>query len=221
MGQTSSQTMSQPIVVAARAQHTASLIFLHGLGDTGHGWAEMFRALRLPAIKCVCPTAPHKPVTLNGGMHMPSWFDIKGLSPDAPEDENGVKEASNILKLLIEEEEHLGIPTNRVIIGGFSQGGAVALHTAFTYPKPLGGVVALSSWMPLHKQLISSNKYNTNIPMLQCHGTMDPLVSYKWGEKTKQLITSFNPNLTFKSFPMGHTTCEQEMECVKEFLSKF
>ncbi|KAL5017451.1 hypothetical protein ScPMuIL_007040 [Solemya velum] len=152
MGARTSHEMSSPVVAVSQAKHTATLIFLHGLGDTGHGWADSFRSLKLKNIRCVCPNAPYQPVTLNGGMKMPSWFDILGLKPESPEDEDGIKRASDTLKQLIAEEEKSGIPSNRIMVGGFSQGGAVALYTAFTLGKPLAGVVALSSWMPLYRE---------------------------------------------------------------------
>uniref|UniRef100_A0A8D2GSS2 Acyl-protein thioesterase 1 n=1 Tax=Urocitellus parryii TaxID=9999 RepID=A0A8D2GSS2_UROPR len=110
-----------PSVVPAARKATAAVIFLHGLGDTGHGWAEAFAGIRSSHIKYICPHAPVMPVTLNMKMAMPSWFDIIGLSPDAQEDEPGIKQAAENVKALIDQEVKNGIPSNRIILGGFSQ----------------------------------------------------------------------------------------------------
>ncbi|XP_076440761.1 acyl-protein thioesterase 1-like [Babylonia areolata] len=224
MGASSSQTMNTPAVVQSFSKdHKATLIFLHGLGDTGDGWAEGFQMLSLKHIKCVCPHAPVQSVTLNAGMKMPSWFDIQGLSPSSQEDEAGIKEASRTLQALIESEVKSGIPRNKIFIGGFSQGGAVALYTAFTVDKPVGGIVALSTWLPLHKKLTDEKvtKYNKDVPILQCHGTSDPLVQFSWGQRTNHFIQSFNPKIEFKTYPgMMHSSCPQEMQDVKAFLEK-
>ncbi|KAK3787281.1 hypothetical protein RRG08_056002 [Elysia crispata] len=218
---TSSNNMSPPIVVPAKEKATASLIFLHGLGDTGHGWAEMLRELKLNHIRCVCPHAPLKPVTLNGGMVMPSWFDIKGLGPSSPEDEEGIKSASKDLQDLIAKEVSEGIPPERIVIGGFSQGGSLALYTAFGTDTKIAGLLLLSSWMPLHKQFSSGTipKFNQDLPVLQCHGMMDPMVPFQWGKATGDIIKTFSSNAQFKSYvDLGHSSSRKEMEDVKEFL---
>ncbi|KAK6171997.1 hypothetical protein SNE40_018405 [Patella caerulea] len=221
MGTSSSQDMSPPEIIQPQGQHTASLIFLHGLGDTGKGWSDTLGSLRLKNIKIICPTAPIKPVTLNAGMQMPSWFDIRGLSPDSPEDEEGIKQATAKLQALIAEEEKLGIPTERIAIGGFSQGGAVALYTAYTTNKRLGALLAFSTWMPLHKRFTSQGvKYNVEMPVLQCHGTEDPVVPLRWGQMTSQLVSSFFTKHTFKTYPMMHSSHPQELEDAKSFLTE-
>ncbi|BFZ00110.1 hypothetical protein BsWGS_03150 [Bradybaena similaris] len=221
MGASTSHNMSPPAKVQPKEKATASVIFLHGLGDTGHGWAEQFREYSFKHIRCVCPHAPLKPVTLNAGMVMPSWFDIKGLTPNSPEDEQGIKEASRELQHLIAKEISDGIPAERIIIGGFSQGGSVALYTAFGTSTRIGGVLALSTWLPLNKQFTTdgNHKYNTDVPVFQCHGLADPLVPHKWGQATHEIIKTFNQNAQFKSYSgMGHSSSPEEMEDVKNFL---
>ncbi|XP_078297698.1 acyl-protein thioesterase 1 isoform X6 [Panthera onca] len=138
-----------PAIVPAARKATAAVIFLHGLGDTGHGWAEAFAGIRSSHIKYICPHAPVMPVTLNMNMDMPSWFDITGLSLESQEDEPGIKQAAENVKALIEQEMKNGIPSNRIILGGFSQGGALSLYTALTTQQKLAGVTALSCWLPL------------------------------------------------------------------------
>nr|XP_051688493.1 acyl-protein thioesterase 1 isoform X4 [Oryctolagus cuniculus] len=165
-------TMSAPLpaIVPAARKATAAVIFLHGLGDTGHGWAEAFAGIRSSHIKYICPHAPVMPVTLNMNMAMPSWFDIIGLSPDSQEDEPGIKQAAENVKALIDQEVKNGIPSNRIILGGFSQGGALSLYTALTTQQKLAGVTALSCWLPLRASFPQAGaldllKELKNIPM--------------------------------------------------------
>ncbi|XP_053394417.1 acyl-protein thioesterase 1-like [Mercenaria mercenaria] len=219
MGGSSSKNMSKPYVVAAQARHTATLIFLHGLGDTGEGWSQIFRQLKLKNIKCICPTAPVIPVTLNGGMQMPSWYDILSLEPQGPEDDAGINAAANSLRKLIVTEEENGISSDNVIVGGFSQGGAIALYTALTHEKPLAGVVGLSTWLPLNKEFPQGLKVNRDIPVFQAHGEHDPLVPIKWGNLTGALVKQMTTKHTFKAYPMMHTSCPEEMEEVRNFLN--
>jgi lysophospholipase-2 len=216
-----SQTMATPIVNAT-TKHTATVIFLHGLGDTGHGWSQLFHQIRLPYVRYVCPSAKVMPVTLNGGMRMSSWFDIRGLAPGSSEDEQGIREAAEFLQSLIAEEEKKGIDRSRIIVGGFSQGGAVALYSSFTTPqKSLAGIVALSTWLPLYKTFPACVKANQATPILQCHGEDDMLVASSFGMMTSHLIKSFNSKLVFKTYPgMGHSSCDEEMEEVKKFISE-
>uniref|UniRef100_T1L506 palmitoyl-protein hydrolase n=1 Tax=Tetranychus urticae TaxID=32264 RepID=T1L506_TETUR len=133
---------SNNVVIDAKdGNHTATIIFLHGLGDTGHGWAETFAAIKPSYCKLICPTAPAQPVTLNAGMIMPSWFDLMTLTHNGPEDAEGIANKHNI-------------PAERILLGGFSQGGALSLHTGLRYSKPLAGILAFSCWLPLHKDIL-------------------------------------------------------------------
>ncbi|XP_053484715.1 acyl-protein thioesterase 1 isoform X2 [Ictalurus furcatus] len=164
------------------------------------------------------------PVTLNMNMAMPSWFDIIGLGPDAVEDETGIKKAAESINALIDQEVKNGIPSHRIVLGGFSQGGALSLYTALKTHQKLAGVVALSCWLPLRnslsKSVIGTNK---GIPVLQCHGEADPLVPLIFGCLTvEKLKTMLNPNsITFKTYPgMPHSACHEEMMDIKQFIEK-
>ncbi|XP_063062140.1 acyl-protein thioesterase 1 [Engraulis encrasicolus] len=212
-----------PAIVPAARKATAAVIFLHGLGDTGHGWAEAFAGIRTPHVKYICPHAPIMPVSLNMNMRMPSWFDIVGLSPDSAEDETGIKRAAENIKALIDQEVKNGIPSTRIVLGGFSQGGALSLYTALTMKQKLGGVLALSCWLPLRNSFpqASADSGNREVPVLQCHGEADPLVPLMFGCLTvEKLKTLMNPvNITFKTYGrMGHSACPQEMDDIKEFI---
>lgn len=154
---------------------------------------------------------------------MTSWFDIRGLDPNSPQDESGIKSASQMLQLFVTQEEKNGIPRDRIIVGGFSQGGAVALYSSFATVNPsFAGLLALSAWLPLHYQFPSVVKSNQQTPILQCHGQMDVVVVHSFGVLTGQLIKSFNPNHQLKSYQqMGHCSCNEELQDVKQFIEKY
>ncbi|KAH0556640.1 acyl-protein thioesterase 2 isoform X1 [Cotesia glomerata] len=213
--------MTTPVVIAATTRHTATLIFFHGLGDTGHGWATSMGAIKAPHMKVICPTAPTMPVTLNAGFKMPSWFDLRSLDATGPEDEEGIRKAAEMVHGMIAEEVAAGIPSKRIVLGGFSQGGALALYSALTFPEPLAGVIALSAWLPLHQKFPANAVGNKNIPVLQCHGDCDPIVPYKWGQMTASLLKQFMSKVEFKTYSgMMHSSCDQEMQDMKSFIEK-
>uniref|UniRef100_A0A8C5T754 palmitoyl-protein hydrolase n=1 Tax=Malurus cyaneus samueli TaxID=2593467 RepID=A0A8C5T754_9PASS len=139
--------LADAVTVSGAERETAAVRAVPSL----HSWADALSSIRLPYVKYICPHAPRIPVTLNMKMVMPSWFDLMGLTPDAPEDEAGIKKAAESIKAIIEHEMKNGIPPNRIILGGFSQGGALSLYTALTCQHQLAGIVALSCWLPLHK----------------------------------------------------------------------
>ncbi|XP_030075076.1 acyl-protein thioesterase 2 isoform X1 [Microcaecilia unicolor] len=217
--------LADAVTVSGEELETAAVIFLHGLGDTGHGWADTLSTIRLPYVKYICPHAPRIPVTLNMKMIMPSWFDLMGLNPDAPEDETGIKKAAENIKAVIEHEVKNGIPANRIILGGFSQGGALSMYTALTCQHKLAGILALSCWLPLHRTFpqAASSSMNKDIPILQCHGEMDPMIPVRFGALTSEKLKSIvNPSkVQFKTYPgMMHSSCPQEMKAVKEFIEE-
>ncbi|KAK3742777.1 hypothetical protein QZH41_013889, partial [Actinostola sp. cb2023] len=155
-----------------------------------HGWSSAFAAIKSPHVKYVCPTAKAMNVTLNAGMSMPSWFDIKSLSVDTEEDEKGIKASATY--------------------GGFSQGGAVALYSVLTSSPTLAGVLALSSWLPLHSSFPAALKGNNATPILQCHGEADPVVRYTLGRMTATLLSRMCTKHEFQSFSdLAHSSSPQ------------
>ncbi|XP_042362301.1 acyl-protein thioesterase 2 [Plectropomus leopardus] len=215
--------LAEAVTVSGKEKETAAVIFLHGLGDSGHGWAQGLMEIQLPYVKIICPHALPMPVTLNMGARMPAWFDLMGLSLHSQEDEVGIKKAADNIKAIIDHEVKNGIPPNRIMLGGFSQGGALSLYTALTCEHQLAGVVALSCWLPLHQTFPSASSGNKNTPILQCHGEMDPLVPPHFGHATSQKLKAIiDPAMvTFKTYPdMLHCSCPQEMAAVKEFMEK-
>lgn len=210
-----------PVIIRAKARHTATLIFLHGLGDTGFGWAGALNTIRPPYMKVICPTAPSIPVTLNGGMVMPAWYDILSLSDKSNKRENMEEveaAAQNLLGIVDSEVNNESILRNRVIIGGFSQGGAVALHAMLTAKEPLGGCLALSAYIPGNQTHEAEEKKDT--PVLQIHGEMDDVVTFDRGQKSADVVQKLVKKHSFKAMPyLGHEASPEEMEYVKEFIN--
>lgn len=172
-------------------------------------------------MKVICPTAPTMPVTLNAGFQMPSWFDLKTLDISGPEDAEGIRKASQNLHTLINSEISAGIESERIIVGGFSQGGALALYSALTFPKPLGGVISLSCWLPLHKQFPGLKISPDSIPIFQAHGDFDPVVPYKFGQLSASLLKTFMTNVTFKTYSgLSHSSSDEELADMKTFVEQ-
>ncbi|KAK1907377.1 hypothetical protein P3342_005703 [Pyrenophora teres f. teres] len=179
-----------PLVVPALKRHTATVIVAHGLGDSGAGWiflAENWRRRsKFEEVKFIFPNAPNIPITLNMGMSMPGWYDIKSLSTldSRAEDEKGIIESQKYFHSLIDEEVAKGIPANRIVIGGFSQGGAMSILSGVTYKNQLGGIFGLSCYLLLQKKikdLIPTDNPNQQTPIFMGHGDADQVVAHKWG----------------------------------------
>lgn len=155
-------------------------------------------------------------------MRMNSWFDLRSLNPNDPEDEAGIESACKRIHEIIAEQEAQGVPTDRIMLGGFSQGGALSLYSALKYPKKLAGVVALSCWLPLHRKFpAGATEANKNIPTLQCHGDQDVIVPLAWGKASEVALSSFmdKKNYKFKIYHgLGHSSSGQELHDVMDFV---
>ncbi|KAJ9155721.1 Acyl-protein thioesterase 1 [Pleurostoma richardsiae] len=220
-----------PLVFPSPKQHTATVIFAHGLGDSGHGWASAVenwrRRQRLDEVKFILPNAPSIPITVNGGYRMPGWFDIKELADEMdpfrrPEDEAGVKVSIEYFHSLIQAEIDAGIPSDRIVLGGFSQGGAMSIISGLTAPVKLGGIIGMSSWLLLNRkfrQLLPKPELNQDTPLLMCHGDEDPVVKTVLGKLSYQMLNTLGYKVTWKEYPgMGHSACLEELDDVEEFL---
>ena len=165
------------------------------------------------------PTAQTMPVAKALGVKMTSWFNIFSTDIDGVQDEKGIRAAFRLVNDIITREVERGTPADRIVLGGFSQGGAVALFTALNTEHKLAGVVALSTFLPLHKQLEQSADSNKDTPVFMAHGDSDMVVSYKWGSLSVKLLRGHFQNLTFITYPgLGHQTIPTEMVDIKEFI---
>ncbi|OAV93334.1 hypothetical protein PTTG_09150 [Puccinia triticina 1-1 BBBD Race 1] len=210
--------MSPPV------KRTAAVIFSHGLGDSSAGWSFLAEQLgsHMPWVNWVFPDAPVQPVTLNMGARMPSWFDILGLRPDAPEDEKGLLESVKTIQSLVEKQVQAGIPSERIVVGGFSQGAAISILTGLMTPSPLAGVACLSGFLTLKdkiKQLQGPHASKLNV--FWGHGTDDPVVQYQWGAKSVDFLKEDLglTNVEFKSYPdLVHSASPLELRHLLEWL---
>jgi lysophospholipase-2 len=167
-------------------------------------------------MQYLCPTAPTIPVTLNLGFQMPSWFDIRSLDMDGAEDESGIKVAASRVHGMINNEIKNGVPAKRIILGGFSQGGALALYAGLTYPEALGGIVGLSCWLPLSKQFPTARKCPDTVPIFLAHGDADPIVSYKYGQLSSNSLKQFMKHSSLKTYRgLQHQSCPEEVQDMK------
>ncbi|KAL2263631.1 hypothetical protein VTK26DRAFT_5894 [Humicola hyalothermophila] len=220
-----------PLLFPATAKHTATVIFIHGLGDTGHGWAGAVenwrRRQRLDEVKFILPHAPSIPITCNWGMRMPGWYDIHTIDGNAEslrknEDEAGIMQSQAYLHDLIQKEIDAGIPSDRIAIGGFSQGGAMSIFSGLTAKVKLAGIVALSSYLLLsHKfaELVPKPESNKETPIFMAHGDVDQVVNTELGKKSYELLKEMGYNAEFRIYKdMGHSACLEELDDVEAFL---
>ncbi|GAA5963214.1 hypothetical protein JCM8115_001061 [Rhodotorula mucilaginosa] len=219
-----------PLVIEPLGKHTASIIFSHGLGDTSAGWAPLAMSLRQKPqfrhIRFVLPTAPVQPVTANGGYRMPSWFDIQEFNPRSgirADDEPGMLSSVRTIQQLISSELEAGIPSDRILVGGFSQGAVIAYLTGITSERKLAGVVALSGFLGMAGKIKSmKTDHATKLPIFHGHGDADPVVEYKWGQKTTETLKELGfTDITFKTYPgMEHSFCDAEQRDLEEFIQR-
>ncbi len=200
----------------------ASVILLHGIGADGHDFEPLVPHLKLPRdarVRFVFPHAPVRPVTVNGGMQMPSWYDILEMQIDRKVDTGELRASAEAVRKLIDRECERGIPSERIIVAGFSQGGAVAIELALTHPQPLAGLVVLSSYFATTEDIEPSGS-NDRLPVLVCHGSADPIVPHVLGERAARLLEQRGHPVDYHSFPMEHAVCPQEIEVLSQWLSE-
>ncbi len=204
-----------------------AVIWLHGLGASGHDFEPIVPELNLPpdhGIHFVFPHAPNQPVTVNAGVVMPAWYDIIALQADAPEDEAGIKQSEQRILTLIEAEQARGVKTENIILAGFSQGGVMALYTGLRFKSPLGGVMTLSCYLPLVASLMREAEQGDlaprSLPIFQAHGLHDPVVAYSMGEDSKFYLQQLGYQPEWHSYPMQHSVCEEEIEDIGRWLKQ-
>jgi phospholipase/carboxylesterase len=200
-----------------------SIIWLHGLGADGNDFAPIVPELvrdGWPGIRFVVPHAPVRPVTINGGMAMRAWYDIVGVEIDKRADEAGIRESMAELDALIGRERDRGIPLSRILLAGFSQGGAVVLAHALRMRLPIAGVAALSTYLPLGPANASElTEAAKAIPVFMAHGRQDPVVPLALGERSCQQLQALGLGVEFKTYPMPHSVCTEEIRDLGDWLS--
>jgi len=218
--------MTETVEIETGTNPTGSVIWLHRLAPVGPDFERSVPELRLPeglALRFVFPHAPVRPVTLNGGMAMRAWYDIFSLDRGGPVDEDGIRASGEILNDLIQREQDRGIPANRIVVAGFSQGGAIALHAALRYPHRLAGLMALSTYLPLTNSfdaevVRNENAANQDISIFMAHGSFDPVLPMQMGTSSAELLTKTGFNIEWHDYPMAHAVCGEEINHIREWL---
>jgi phospholipase/carboxylesterase len=211
------------IEVEPRAPARASVIFLHGLGADGHDFEPVVPMLRTEGVRFVFPHAPRMPVTINGGIVMPAWYDIRSFRFDDSEREDEAHIAASTLGItaLISRENERGIPSERIVLGGFSQGAAMALHVGLRHPERLAGLLALSGYLVLHDRIERErSEANRNTPALVCHGIVDDVVPIKAGRASAAALRASAPEapVEWLQYPIGHEVSAEELVAVGAWL---
>jgi phospholipase/carboxylesterase len=216
--------MEKPIVLEPAGQPTASVIWLHGLGADGHDFepvvAQLSDGLR-QCVRFIFPHAPHRPVTINGNMVMRAWYDVTEAELTRKPDEDGVRASEKILRDLVKSEIDAGIAPRRIVLAGFSQGGAVALHTGLRYPDALAGIMALSTYLPMHEAIRDeASEANRKVPLFMAHGSQDPLIPLSSSEASRAYMTSLGYVVECHTYPMAHAVCGEEIRDIENWLSR-
>lgn len=201
-------------------QVDASVIWLHGLGADGHDFASAVTALALPAVRFILPHAPYQAVTINNGHEMRAWYDIYSLTPGSREDEIGIRQSQTALEALIAAEQARGISSERIVLAGFSQGGAIALHTALRHAAPLAGVLVLSSYLPLKACLAAeAHAVNRQLPIFVAHGSFDTVIPPAVAQYSVELLRAQHYAPEWHEYPMAHSVCHAELQDIRTFLT--
>ena len=201
----------------------SSVIWLHGLGADGHDFEPIVPELGLNpglAVRFVFPHAPQRAVTINSGVVMPAWYDIIAMDFLAQQDEAGIRQSEQHLQSLIAREHERGVPSERVILAGFSQGGAIALHTGLRYPHRLGGVMALSTYLPLDERVARErHQANQDIPIMMAHGTYDNVVPLRLAEMSRDYLQQLGYEVSWHEYPMEHSVMPAEIMDISQWLN--
>jgi phospholipase/carboxylesterase len=215
--------MNDAVIIEPSTSHQASVIWLHGLGSDGHDFEPIVPELGLPeelGIRFIFPHAPLRAVTINGGMVMRSWYDIKDADLSVQRHRPDFDESADILESWINGEIASGIPTNKIVVAGFSQGGAIALHCGLQFPRKLAGLLILSSYLPFADILEQKQaEFNRDTSILMMHGEYDPVIPVEYARQSCQTLIDYQYPVKWHDYPMQHAVCAEEIKRTGEWLS--
>ncbi len=216
--------MLEAVEIETGRNPTGTVIWLHGLGADGHDFAPIVPQLVGPderPLRFVFPHAPVRPVTINGGMSMRAWYDILGFNRGVPHDEVGIRGADVEVGALIRRENQRGIPTSHIVLGGFSQGGAISLFSGPRYPEKLAGIMGLSCYLLLEDLLPAERaRVNYQTPIFLAHGNQDPVVDVRRGTEARQLLEAGGYPVEWHAYPMPHSVCPEEIVDIAAWLRR-
>ena len=212
----------QFITIEPREQPNACVIWLHGLGADGHDFEPIVPQLKLNAahrIRFIFPHAPMQAVTINGGMEMRAWYDISAAALDRQVDEAGIRRSAAAVARILAQQITAGIESSRIVLAGFSQGGAITLHLGLRYPQRLAGLLVLSSYLALPDKLTAEAEAMQNaLPIFMAHGSADPLVPEAHGNRSAQFLKQAGYRVDYHTYPMQHAVCAAEIDAVGAWL---
>jgi len=209
------------VELSTDSQPSTSVIWLHGLGADGHDFEPIVPHLGLAdaAVRFVFPHAPARPITLNGGMSMRAWYDLVDLDRLGRQDEAGIRESAALVDQLISRENDRGIPDQNIVLAGFSQGGAIALHLGLRRRGPLAGILALSTYLPLADSLQrEAGERSLEVPIFMAHGRHDPVLPMAWGQNSRDQLRTVGYTVTWRDYDMPHAVCGEEIEDIGAWL---
>ena len=208
-----------PIEINPATAPTASVIWLHGLGADGNDFVPVVKTLNLPHVRFILPHALYKKVSANNGYEMRAWYDIFGFTLGSREDDAGIRESQAYIESLIANEEKRGIASNRIVLAGFSQGGAIALYASLRHKQALAGVLALSTYLPLKASLaMEKTKINQHTPIFMAHGKFDEVISLSTNQASLEILKSQHYVVNWHEYPMAHSVNMQEIDDIRAFL---
>ena len=215
-------TNSPDIIFDTAPEPTHAIVWLHGLGADGNDFVPIAKELDIPnenPVRFIFPHAPVQAVTLNAGMKMRAWFDILGLDRNSNQDDAGIRKSEMRIQAIITNQIDQGIPAENIFIAGFSQGGALALHSGLRYPKKLAGIIALSTYLPL-ADLVEAERHaeNHETPIFFAHGELDPIIPLDFAETSRDTLQSLNHAPAWKTYPMAHSVCADEISDLRAWL---
>jgi phospholipase/carboxylesterase len=221
-----SNELPETVEVESGGEPSGSVIWLHGLGADGHDFEPVVPELRIAdqlSLRFVFPHAPVRPVTINNGMAMRAWYDIMTLDRDGPQDEAGIRASARQLEMLIEREQARGIAADRIVLAGFSQGGAIAAHTAVRFRQSLAGLMALSTYLPLPVSFAAEvadndQSQSRELPIFMAHGSFDPMLPMVLGEHSRELLERAGFAVEWHDYPMAHAVCPEEIADIRHWL---
>lgn len=218
------QSADPPVIIEPREAATACVIWLHGLGADGHDFEPVVPHLGEHAareVRFVFPQAPMQPVTINGGYVMRAWYDIMEADLGRRADEAGVRSSEQSLRAYIQAETDRGIPHQRIVLAGFSQGGAIALQTGLRLDNPVAGILALSTYLPLEAEARQeANPDNATIPIFMAHGTEDPVIPIEMAERSRDTLKSLGYAVDWRVYPMPHSVSPEEIADIANWLTE-
>lgn len=214
----------ETIQIETAPNPAVSVIWLHGLGADGNDFVPIVRELDLegcPAIRFVFPHAPTMPVTINNGYVMRAWYDILGTDLAKREDEVGLRKSQKLVEHLIAQEKARGIPADRIILAGFSQGCAMTLQTGLRHPEKLAGLLCLSGYLPIHATVADErHSANHDTPIFLAHGRSDPIIPIDRAEKSRDMLVALGYKLEWHDYMMPHSVCEEEIDDISTWLKR-